>query len=152
MKKAIGFIGCIGRFSIPGKTYRVKPDLFTTIAAQRGAATYMRIVVALTEMLREAGVKPVVGECPAMASYARPDIVFDGLGVRRLCDKAGVELRVLDWEKPVRVGNPAGDVVDEFCFPEFALKCDGIINIPKLNTHVLTTLTCAVKNLFGLQQ
>jgi uncharacterized protein (DUF362 family) len=32
------------------------------------------------------------------------------------------------------------------------LKLDGIINFPKLKTHVLTTLTCAVKNLFGLQQ
>ena len=31
-----------------------------------------------------------------------------------------------------------------------ALDADIIINLPKLKTHGLTTITCAVKNLFGL--
>jgi len=72
--------------------------------------------------------------------------------VRRLCEEAGVELRVLDRERPVRVESPGGVVVGEFWFPEYALRCDGVINVPKLKTHTLTALTCAVKNLFGLQQ
>ncbi|MFQ6054090.1 MAG: DUF362 domain-containing protein, partial [Candidatus Bathyarchaeia archaeon] len=142
----------MGRFIEPGGSYLLKPNLFTTRTSEEGATTDMRITLALAEMVREQGARPVVGECPAMASYARPDIVFDGLGVRRLCREAGVELNVLDREVPVKVENPRAEVVNEFWFPEFALECDGIINVPKLKTHVLTTLTCAVKNLFGLQQ
>jgi len=152
VREAVYLLGGIDGFVEPDGSYLIKPNLFTTRTAEEGATTDMRIVLALAEMLREQGAKPVVGECPAMASYARPDIVFDGLGVRRLCEEAGVGLRVLDRELPVRVESPRGVVVGEFWFPEFALQCDGIINVPKLKTHVLTVLTCAVKNLFGLQQ
>lgn len=152
VRKAVSLIGGIDRFTRRGGTYLIKPNLFTTRTPEQGATTDMRIVLALSTMLMEAGAKPVVGECPASASYARPDIVFDGLGVRRLCEEAGVGVNVLDRENPVKVENPGAEVVRNLWFPEFALECDGIINVPKLKTHVLTTLTCAVKNLFGLQQ
>ncbi|TRO48038.1 DUF362 domain-containing protein, partial [Candidatus Bathyarchaeota archaeon] len=133
-------------------TYLVKPNLFTTRTAQEGATTDLRVVKAVAEVLKEADATPVVGECPAMASYARPDVVFDGLGARGLCEMIGVKLNVLDREPPVKAENPEAEVVGEFWFPRFALDCDGIVNLPKLKTHVLTTLTCAVKNLYGLQQ
>ena len=152
VEEAIDLLGGIGRFVGPGGAYLIKPNLFTTKTAEQGATTDPRIIMTLAEMSKEAGVKPVVGECPAMGSYARPDIVFDGLGVRRLCEEAGVEINVLDREPPVKVENPAAEVVRDFWFPRFALECDGIINVPKLKTHTLTALTCAVKNLFGLQQ
>ncbi|MCW4036540.1 MAG: DUF362 domain-containing protein [Candidatus Bathyarchaeota archaeon] len=152
VKEAIELLGGIDRFVKPGGTYLVKPNLFTTKSAELGVTTDPRIMMALSETLRGAGAKPVVGECPATASYTRPDIVFDGLGVRALCEEAGVEIRVLDREAPVRVENPGAEVVKELWFPETALGCDGIVNVPKLKTHNLTSLTCAVKNLFGLQQ
>ena len=152
VKEAVHLLGGIERFVGAEGSYLVKPNLFTTKTADEGVTTDMRIVLALADMVKELGAVPVVGECPAMASYARPDIVFDGLGVRRLCEEAEVEVRVLDRELPIRVESPRGVAVKEFWFPEYALKCDGIINVPKLKTHTLTTLTCAVKNLFGLQQ
>ncbi len=152
VRGAVDLLGGIEGFVEPGGTYLVKPNLFTTISHEKGATTDPRIFMTLAEMVKEAGGEPVVGECPAMASYARPEIVFDGLGVRRLCEVAGVEVNVLDREKPVKVDNPKADVVGEFWFPEFALGCDGIVNVPKLKTHQLTKLTCALKNLFGLQQ
>jgi len=152
VKEAVNLLGGIEKFVGHEGSYLIKPNLFTTRTADEGATTDMRIVLALADMVKETGAMSVVGECPAMASYARPDIVFDGLGVRRLCEDAGVEVRVLDRDRPVRVESPRDVVVREFWFPEFALRCDGIINVPKLKTHTLTMLTCAVKNLFGLQQ
>ncbi len=152
VRNAVQLLGGIEKFVDPERSYLIKPNLFTTRTAEVGATTDMRIVLALADMVKETGSVPVVGECPAMASYARPDIVFDGLGVRQLCEDAGVEVRVLDRDRPIRVESPGGVVVRNFWFPEFALRCGGIINVPKLKTHTLTTLTCAVKNLFGLQQ
>jgi uncharacterized protein (DUF362 family)/NAD-dependent dihydropyrimidine dehydrogenase PreA subunit len=152
VREAVELLGGMGRFVERGGSYLLKPNLFTTRTPEQGATTDMNIVLTLAEMVSELGSEPVVGECPAMASYTRPDIVFDGLGVRSRCEEAGVEINVLDREKPVRVENPDAEVVEEFWFPEYALECGGIINVPKLKTHTLTTLTCAVKNLFGLQQ
>jgi len=152
VREAVNLLGGMERFTEPGGTYLLKPNLFTTRTAEQGVTTDPRVFMTLAEMLIEAGSRPVVGECPATASYTRPDIVFDGLGVRDLCEEAGVEINVLDREAPVRVENNNAEVVKEFWFPEFALSCDGIINVPKLKTHNLTKLTCAVKNLFGLQQ
>ncbi|MFQ6054098.1 MAG: DUF362 domain-containing protein, partial [Candidatus Bathyarchaeia archaeon] len=152
VEEAVALLGGIERFVEEGGSYLIKPNLFTNKTAEEGATTDMRIVLALAEMVEEQGAEPVVGECPATAAYAQPDVVFEGLGVRRLCEEAGVELRVLDRERPIWAESPRGVVADGFWFPEYALRCDGIINVPKLKTHSLTTLTCAVKNLFGLQQ
>ena len=152
VEEALELLGGLKRFIRRGGRYLLKPNLFTTKRAEEGATTDMRIVLSLAELLREAGAEGFIGECPAMAAYTQPDVVFEGLGVRRLCEEADVELRVLDRERPVRVEVPGGVVLREAWFPESALRADGIINIPKLKTHVLTKLTCAVKNLFGLQQ
>jgi uncharacterized protein (DUF362 family)/Pyruvate/2-oxoacid:ferredoxin oxidoreductase delta subunit len=152
VREAIALLGGFESFAEKDGTYLVKPNLFTTKTAEQGATTDPRIIIALTSMLKEIGARPVVGECPATGSYTRPDIVFDGLGVKELCEEAGVDINVLDRETPIKVYNPRAEVVEEIWFPEFALGCDGIINVPKLKTHNLTALTCAVKNLFGLQQ
>ncbi|MCW3978336.1 MAG: DUF362 domain-containing protein [Candidatus Bathyarchaeota archaeon] len=152
VREAIALLGGMEAFAVERGTYLVKPNLFTTRTAEQGATTDPRIIIALASMLNEVGARPVVGECPATGSYTRPDVVFDGLGVRALCEEAGVEINVLDRETPVKVDNLRAEVVKEIWFPEFALGCDGIINVPKLKTHNLTALTCAVKNLFGLQQ
>jgi uncharacterized protein (DUF362 family) len=135
----------------PG-TYLLKPNLFTTITSEEGATTDPGLILSVAEALRRSGSRPILGECPAMASYARPDTVFDGLGIRDICNKHDIELRVLDRDKPVRVEVPEGVVLKELWLPETVFKVDGIVSLPKLKTHQLTTLTCAVKNLFGLQQ
>jgi uncharacterized protein (DUF362 family) len=152
VREAVGLLGGIEAFVDPGASFLVKPNLFTVKSSEKGATTDPRIIMTLAEMIREAGAEPVVGECPATGSYARPEVVFDGLGIRKLCDEAGVEINMLDGEEPVRVDNPGGEILQEVWFPRFALECAGIVNVPKLKTHVLTALTCAVKNLFGLQQ
>lgn len=146
---AVGLLGGIGAFIEPGETVLLKPNLYITKGPETGATTDMRVVLAVAEMLRAQGSHCILGECPATGSYTRPDIVFDGLGVRGLCREHGIELNVLDRDPPVRV-EVDGVVKDEFWYPETAMK-HPVISFPKLKTHNLTTLTCAVKNLFGLQ-
>ena len=152
VREAIGLLGGIETFFGPGESFLVKPNLFMVKSAEKGATTDPRVFMTIAELIKEAGAKPVVGECPAMSSYARPEAVFDGLGIRKLCDESGVEINLLDREEPVRILNPDGEILKEVWFPKFALECDGIVSVPKLKTHVLTSLTCGVKNLFGLQQ
>jgi uncharacterized protein (DUF362 family) len=149
-KEAINLLGGIGEFIKPGKKVLLKPNLFTIKGPEVGATTDMRVVLGVHELLKENGNTSELGECPATASYTRPDIVFDGLGVRELCNENGIKINVLDREKPVK-RSVEGVVLKEFWFPVTATE-NPVINFPKLKTHALTTLTCAVKNLFGLQQ
>jgi uncharacterized protein (DUF362 family) len=151
VREAVNLLGGIERFAKPGQTFLLKPNLFTTKTSEEGATTDMRIVLAFAELLKENNAEPIVGECTASASYARPDMVFEGLGINTMCVEAGIQLNVLDREEPQHV-KVDGVVLKELWFPESALRVDGIINFPKLKTHILTTLTCAVKNFFGLQQ
>ena len=149
-KEAIRLLGGISQFIKPGEIVLLKPNLFIVKGPETGATTDMRVVLAIHELLKTQGSRCILGECPATGSYTRPDIVFDGLGVRALCQKHGIELRVLDRDPPVKMA-VNGVVKQELWFPETAMK-HPIISFPKLKTHSLTTLTCAVKNLFGLQQ
>ncbi|MFH2110024.1 MAG: DUF362 domain-containing protein [Candidatus Bathyarchaeota archaeon] len=149
-KDAIRLLGGISCFIEPGETVLLKPNLYITKGPETGATTDMRVVLAIVELLKAQGSRLILGECPATGSYTRPDIVFDGLGVRELCREHDIELNVLDRDPPVRV-EVDGVVKDEFWYPETAMN-HPVINFPKLKTHNLTTLTCAVKNLFGLQQ
>lgn len=152
VREAVGLLGGMREFAKSGGSYLIKPNLFTTINAEKGATTDPRVFMTLAKMIEENGATPVIGECPATASYARPDIVFNDLGIRKLCEASGVEIKVLDREEPVKIENPDAEVVKEFWFPKYALECDGIVNVAKLKTHALTKMTCAIKNLFGLQQ
>jgi len=149
-KKAVNLLGGIDKFIEAGERVLLKPNLFTVKGPETGATTDMRVVLAVHDLLKEQGSATVVGECPATGSYTRPDIVFDGLGVRELCDENDIEISVLDREAPVK-RTVKGVSVNNFWFPESATNM-AVINFPTLKTHVLTTLTCAVKNLFGLQQ
>ena len=149
-KEAIRLLGGIDKFIKPGQETLLKPNLFTVKGPETGATTDMRVVIAVHELLKEQGSATVLGECPATGSYTRPDIVFDGLGVRELCEENGIKISILDREAPVK-RTVEGVAVNDFWFPESATN-KPVINFPTLKTHVLTTLTCAVKNLFGLQQ
>jgi uncharacterized protein (DUF362 family) len=150
VKKAIDLLGGIEQFIMPGETVLLKPNLFTVKGPETGATTDMRVVLGAAYLLQENKNHCILGECPAMASYTRPDIVFDGLGIHKICEKNQIEVRVLDRDPPVKV-SVDGIVLNDFWFPKTSLDYP-IINIPKLKTHALTTLTAAVKNLFGLQQ
>jgi uncharacterized protein (DUF362 family) len=146
----LNLLGGIEKFIKSGESILLKPNLFTTKGPETGATTDMRLVMEFVDLIKKLGCKGIVGECPASASYARPDIVFDGLGVRKLCAENNVDLKVLDRDKPVKI-EIDGEILKELWFPETALNYP-IINFPKLKTHSLTLLTCAVKNYFGLQQ
>src|SRR4030042_1425798 len=150
VEEAIGLLGGIRAFIEPGETVLLKPNLYITKGPETGAPTDMRVVLAAARLLQAQGCRLILGECPATGSYTRPDVVFDGLGVRRLCEEHGIELNVLDRDPPVRV-EVDGVVKGRCWFPQTAMS-HPVISFPKLKTHNLTTLTCAVKNLFGLQQ
>jgi uncharacterized protein (DUF362 family)/Pyruvate/2-oxoacid:ferredoxin oxidoreductase delta subunit len=127
------------------KTVALKPNFLMASAADKAIITHPAFFGAVAKIVRDHGGRVVLVESPAMES------------TKRVLRKAeyGQVLEALDVTVPSdgRKGvilNP-----DERRFRRFevlgpVLDADVVINLPKLKTHGLTTITCAVKNLFGL--
>jgi len=58
---------------------------------------------------------------------------------------------ILNWDtKAVEVSHPDGVIAKRLTIIKPVLDADVVINLPKLKTHIYTTFTGAVKNLFGV--
>lgn len=150
VREAVDLIGGASNYVEEGGRYLLKPNMISAKSAGEGVTSDLRIISALAKMVKEAGAHPMVGDCPGTAAYTHPETVFEATGLKALCELEGIELRVLDHDRPVIVTNPWGVVATEFFVPALVVECEGVINVPKFKTHSLTTLTAGVKNLFGL--
>ena len=72
--------------------------------------------------------------------------VYEQSGVAAVCKEAGAAL-YLGCKAGMR--KTQGERVRSFDLMEPVLDADFIIDIPKVKTHVMVGMTCAVKNLFG---
>ncbi len=142
VKQAIDLLGGIHSFVKPGERVLIKPNLLKGKAPDAAVTTHPEIVRAVIRLVREAGGEPMVGDSPGMGE------------LRKVCEKAGI-LDVVNEEGATLVElNDVVQVRNKGRFQRFeiaraAYEADVIINLPKLKTHGMTTLTGAVKNLFG---
>jgi uncharacterized protein (DUF362 family)/NAD-dependent dihydropyrimidine dehydrogenase PreA subunit len=91
------------------------------------------------------GAEPFIGDSPggAIRGIKR---VWANTGMEEMARRAGIEL--VNFEAAGSRGIPFGKYT--FYISKRVLEADVIINLPKLKTHSLTLLTCAVKNMFGV--
>lgn len=72
---------------------------------------------------------------------------YNTCGFSLIAEKQGVPLYTRMHSRSIKTD---GALVKEFEIIEPALDCDVIINLPKFKTHVMTGMTGAVKNMFGV--
>ena len=126
----------------------LKPNLEAPRRSDSAATTSMIFIERLVELTRKAGAKPVVAEGPFM-NYDTTT-VFKITGVEELCKRLGVDLVDLNNTESLEVPVPRGKAHKKLRIPRVIMEADKLINIPKMKTHHLTTLTCAMKNLKGV--
>jgi uncharacterized protein (DUF362 family)/Pyruvate/2-oxoacid:ferredoxin oxidoreductase delta subunit len=143
LEKALAALGGIRNFVRPGQSALVKPNLLTDAEPERAKTTHPEIVRHLLRILKEAGAKPFVADSPA--SVIKLDRVWDKTGFRALCAEEQVPLVNLEegGSETVRTHGVS------FTVARRVLDADVVITVPKVKTHVLTTFTGAVKNLYG---
>ncbi len=128
----------------PGTTVLVKPNLLTDRTPELAVTTHPALVRAVVQRLQRCGAKILVGDSPASAvQLAR---VWERTGIQAVCQELGVPLVSFEQRGSRRVvsGGQAFNVAVD------ALDVQMIVNLPKVKTHGLTTLTAAVKNLYGV--
>ncbi len=85
---------------------------------------------------------PLVGDSPGFGDIRK---VAEKSGLLQVCTDTGAEL--VEFAEAVEVSGSGLFKRLELARPY--LEADRVINLPKLKTHEMMTMTCAVKNLFG---
>lgn len=145
VQNLLELLGGLDRFIKPGSKVLLKPNLISAKDPARAITTHPELVAAVARQVRNLGADVIVGDSPGGAKR----------GIRRVWENTGM-LAMAKREGLELVNFEAAGVEKFQCngrayyLSKPAVEADFIINLPKLKTHVLTLLTGAVKNVFGL--
>ncbi|MHB9033352.1 MAG: DUF362 domain-containing protein [Anaerolineae bacterium] len=148
LRKSLSLLGGIERFVKPGQKVILKVNLLRAVAPESAATTHPAVVAMVAKLVHEAGAQPIVLDSPGGPfKPALLQLYYRKTGMI-LAEQYGAELN-LNTET-TQVAHPEGVVLHRLDIVKRILDADVVINLPKLKTHNLTTLTMAVKNLFGV--
>jgi uncharacterized protein (DUF362 family)/Pyruvate/2-oxoacid:ferredoxin oxidoreductase delta subunit len=126
-----------------GTTVLVKPNLLTDRTPDEAVTTHPVLLRAVLQRLLRCGASVAVGDSPASAAQLAR--VWERTGIESVCREMGVPL--LSFEQ--RTARTVTRGAYTYQVAADVLDAQLIINLPKVKTHNLTTLTAAVKNLYG---
>jgi len=148
-REAVDRLGGMGRFVRKGELVFVKPNMVSDQAPP--ATTPSEFVTIVTRMCLEMGAECVlVGDMPAIGEDTTSRKAMTNLGMDKAVRAAGGKVVYLDEEKEVDIDLPEGQVLKRIQIPEILLKADTVINMPMLKTHLMTVITCCIKNWHGI--
>lgn len=131
----------------PGDNVLLKVNVIIGFPPERAATTHPVVVGAMTEIVREAGGIPWVGDSSGAHGYTGQSLELSG--IKKACEEYGG--RLINFESTgtyaVKVN---GKVLTAINIAKPAIDCDVLVSMPKMKTHQLTKYTGAVKNFFGV--
>jgi uncharacterized protein (DUF362 family) len=129
-------------------TVLIKVNFITDKTWDTGATTDPIVVEAIIKKLEDLPVKVYVVESDATITNA--DVAFEATGMKDMCNRNGVEwLNLKHVEDKVTLEVPNGEVLKSITVPRLVTE-SAVISAAKLKTHVNTTVTLGMKNMFGL--
>lgn len=134
--------GGIGTFVRPGERVLLKPNMLSAKHPDQAVTTHPTLVRVVSELAREAGGRVMIGDSPGIGGFQR---VAEKSGIAQAAEQSGAEL----VEFTATVDLPGSGTFRRITVAKTYWEADKIINLPKLKTHEMMTMTCAVKNLFG---
>ena len=149
VRQAIELCGVGGEFRT-GRKILLKPNLLSARKPEDAVTTHPSVVRAIGELAVEASCVVRVGDSPPFAgeSVSGYRKLLRETGMHEACEAIPAEI-VRFEESVVEVPNPDGKVLRTAPIGEAVQSADVVVNIPKLKTHGLTTLSGAIKNIFG---
>ena len=126
-----------------GSKVLLKPNMLTARAPEYAVTTHPEFIRAVILLLKEIGVEVTVGDSPAGGhSWEK---VWTNTGIKKVCEEENAKLipfenaKIIKFKKGQNI--PVLKELDNF---------DALISLPKLKTHILTKITGAIKNSYGL--
>lgn len=142
LRRLLAPLGGMGAFVKPGERVLLKPNMLSAKPPEAAVTTHPEILRGVIALVKEAGGIPFVGDSPGIGSLRK---VAEKSGILRVIEESGAEL--VEFSEPVEVSGTG--VFKRIALARPYLEADRLINLPKLKTHEMMTMTCAVKNLFG---
>jgi len=145
VRETLDLLGGLDRYIQPGMKVLLKPNFLSAKEPERAITTHPEIVAAVAREVKALGADVFVGDSPGGAKR----------GVRRVWRNTGM-MDMAERENIELVSFEAAGVKKfetngrSYYLAKPAIEADFMINLPKLKTHVLTLMTGAIKNMFGL--
>ncbi|CAG0999978.1 hypothetical protein METP2_03188 [Methanosarcinales archaeon] len=145
--KSLELIGGIEEIVKPGNTVLLKVNVIIGFPPERAATTHPSIVGTMTEIVKEAGGIPWVGDSSGAYGYTAKSLELSG--IKKACEEYGGKL--INFESTgVYSMNIDGQILKTANIAKSAIDCDVLVSMPKMKTHQLTKYTGAVKNFYGV--
>jgi len=135
-------IGGMSAFISSGDRVLLKPNMLAAKEPDKAVTTHPTMVRVIAELVRDAGGIVLIGDSPGIGGFLR---VADKCGIYEAARESGAAL--VEFNDAVEL--QGGGTFRSIRLARAYYEADKIINLPKLKTHEMMTMTCAVKNLFG---
>ena len=140
--KLLDPIGGMEAFVNCGERVLLKPNMLAAKAPDLAVTTHPALVQVVAELVRDAGGIVLIGDSPGIGGFAR---VAEKSGISDAAHKSGAAL--VGFDETVELQGHG--TFRSIRLARAYYEADKVINLPKLKTHEMMTMTCAVKNLFG---
>jgi uncharacterized protein (DUF362 family)/NAD-dependent dihydropyrimidine dehydrogenase PreA subunit len=144
LRQGVDLLGGVKSFVAPGETILLKPNVLTGDPAERGVCTHPSVLQAAARLFRSVAEKVTYGDS---SEHGRPSENFESCGIAAAVQELGLE--AAEFEQARSVAFPSSPHHKRFPLASGVLATDGVVNLCKLKTHLLTRMTGAVKNLYG---
>lgn len=143
-------MGGMDRFVRPGERIVLKANLLRAAPPESAICTHPAVVEAVAKLVKEAGGTPVICDSPGGALHKEAVLrsLYEKTGMAAAAAAAGAELAMDSSTRTVSL--PEGKVLRQAEIITPVAEADGVIDLCKMKTHVLMSMTGAVKNLFGV--
>lgn len=131
--------------SLEGKRVLVKPNMLSARRPDEHVTTHPSLVRAVTRELIVRHAKVTVGDNHS----AEGTMLNEEVGrVTEIADAALGRFRNIS--KTARIVKGFSTLVDQVMVSTDVLECQYLVNLPKFKTHALTTISGALKNMYGI--
>ena len=150
IRALVAQMGGMGRFVRPGERIVLKANLLRAAPPESAICTHPAVVEAVAKLVKEAGGTPVICDSPGGALHKEAVLrsLYEKTGMAAAAAAAGAELSMDSSTRTVSL--PEGRVLRQAEIITPVAEADGVIDLCKMKTHVLMSMTGAVKNLFGV--
>ncbi|MFH1478706.1 MAG: DUF362 domain-containing protein [Candidatus Omnitrophota bacterium] len=137
INKAFDLVGGLGLFIKEGDRVLLKPNMLSGSGPEEGKNTHIEVIRACAKLVRRQKATPLIGDNPGGSISAKD--AYETTGIANIAREEDIEL----------LEPKSARVISGIPISEYFFECNKIINIPKMKTHSLMTLTGAIKNMYG---
>lgn len=151
VERSLEHLGGLGSFVERGQKVVIKPNLLQVATPEKCVTTHPAVVRAVAKMLIDLGCEVTLADSPGGGLlYSRSTLrkVYSASGYDQVAEDLGFRLNFATGYQ--EVPNPGGKLVKRFLIIDPVREADVVIVLSKAKTHMLTTMTGAAKNLFGV--